>query len=720
MIRLDQQQLREIEADLARLAQLEFLGTARQAWLDRVDMLIPPELVSTNQWADEKRYIKGNDELPTKYDRDKTPYTPGIQDACDMETTRVCAVRGNARSGKTISAENHALKRWEHGPWGDMFWYMQSETDVDDYMEERGEWNLENHSGIADRVDTGYKRQARDRKRIGESLALWMPATKKTTRGKGAPFIVADEIDAYPKRLLTGLLTLLLNRQREYGNAALLFLASHPDAGPTHGIEDIISQGTRHLWWWLCPHPACREHRSSRVGRPSSPSPEATIRMGWNVPELIKAADGIEKTDLLDYVEAEAHLVCPHCGLPIDNDMRLEMSLKTGAWLQPGQALIGPRKVKGLFSPNKIMGFCIQSAMSPFVGVGEAAREWTAAYLKYVNTHDDDDLKEVTVKTLGEVYIGANPDEVTEDAQTVQRRMQSGSSYLKGTVSRGVQFLTAFVDIQKDRFSVRVIGWNVDMESWLVDAYEIKQVKRDGKNMEDIDPFHRLTDWAVLEDAVIKQTYPIQGAPAWHMPIAKVAIDIQGGDQTTNNARIWSSNLIHRKEDPVPEWRILLHRGSKYKTGELYGHAKQVTEDDRGVKLPGAIWERDPRVHQVKSIIAVRQKIPMPGPGFMHAPQDLQEKYFMEMTSERKIAGDWIKHRANETWDAYVACETARASLQPQRPELDFENRPPIWAKPFRLGIDDGIDAKPLSAVSPYRRMLEANRALRDDDGQVQ
>lgn len=595
------------------------------------------------------------------------------------------------------------MKRWTHGPWGDCFWYMQSDDDVADYMEERGEWMLENHDEVAGRIDTTYKRHARDRKRIGESLALWLPATTKTTRGKGAPFIVGDEIDAWMKRIMKGVLPILRARQSEFGNEALLYLASHPDAGPAFGIESVIAQGLRHLWWWLCPYRNCR--------KPSSPLPEARVRMEWNVPELLKKLDGADKPEILGVVREKTVLICPHCRRPVTEEMRLEMSSSSGAWLQPHQRLLERKQVRGKPALQEIMGFCIHAFMGPFVPVGKLAGDFVGASLEYSETKDDTSLKEVTVKRLGEVYEGASDAEKIEDWHVVKSRMLAGGGYLMGQVPPGVDFLTAFVDNQVYGFEVRVIGWSVQREAWLIDAFPIKAWPDIAGST--IDPFNRLGDWSVLEGMVLRQSYQLIGRPGWYLPIAKVAIDLGGGygDDTsaTNNARLWSSQAIARAKDPIPEWQILLMRGSAHRTGELYGIPRQVMKDDRGVALPAPVWERAANVHNVKRIIATRMKISLPGPGMMHAPQDLPDKYFRELTSERLDAGRWLPKGRNETWDAFVACEVARESLKPEREGLITATRRPSWARPFRPGVDPGIDTKPRSLVSHYQRLAIFN-----------
>lgn len=697
------------------LADLAYLGSAAEAWGSRADVILPPLAITTNQWASEHRVIKGRNEQKAHWTSALTPYVAGIQDSCDNPLVNVVAVKGNARSGKTQAAENHALKRWAHGPYGDMLWYMQSGDDIDDYMEERGEWMLDNHEQVSAKIDRTYKRQARDRKRIGESLARWLAATDKTTRGKAAPFIVADEIDAYIRKVSKTILTKLLNRQREYGSAALMYLCSHPDIGPQYGIEAVLRRSTRHLWWWLCLH----------CGKPSSPAAEAPIRTSWNVPLLTTGLRNVDRADALAYVRQEAHLICPHCNGAISDKERLVMSRESGTWLAPGQKLIAPGKVEGPAPVTDIMGYVIHGFMSPFINIGKAAEEYAGAYIEFDLNGDDTDLKEVTVKTLGEVYAGATAEVKIADWDVVKKRMQSGDRYLTGYVPDGVDFLTAFVDIQKNRFEVRIIGWAaLSRESWLIDAYSVDQWQMTElsqrlrkRPMQKLNPFHDLTDWQILEETVLNQSYPLDRDHDWHMPIAKVGVDTGGEGDTTRNARMWAASVIHRQENPVPDWKILLLKGDAHKEKpEMYGVAKQVMKDDHGQGLKadpytmmGPVFERTPVVHMIKKIIRKRQNILMPGPGFMHAPQDLADQYFREVVAEKLVGTDWVRDGDNETWDGYVACETVRASLSPEDPTINWD-RPPSWAKPFRPGIDPSIDTRGSAVVSPYDRMVRNNR----------
>ncbi len=646
-----------------------------------------------------------------------TPYIEGIQDTSDIPQVRVVAVKGPARSGKTVAAENRALKHWIYGPSVNVLWYMQSRDDVDDYVEERVEWMLEHHEQVNAKINWNDRRNSRGRKRIGQALARWLPATKGTTRGKAAPLIVADEIDGYPRAVRRSILTRLINRQREFGSGALAFIASHPDEGPAEGIDAVLRESLVHLWWWECQ--ACGEY--------SSPSPEAESRMGWNVPDLIAANADLPRGELLDVVEAQAALSCPTCGECVEDDpagylgSKRDRMNQTGVWLQPHQTIAKGGVIEGAPVVQEYMGFCIHGFMSPFVTIGGLAREWAAGWLESQLTGIETGLKEVVVKSLGETFIGSDAKKQIEDWKVVAQRLKD-QSYLMGTVPPGCQFLTAFVDIQGDRFEVRVIGWSVARESWLIDAYAIKQGPPDPETgkpaFENLDPFHRLNDWRVLEDAVLRQTYPLADRPHMHLPIARMVVDMGGGDETALNARKWAAHAISRTRDPIPSWRILLTKGAASKRQvETYGKPKRPEYDDQGKPLPGIAWERTVNVHDLKGMIALRMKIEEPGPGRMHLPIDVKDRHVRELCAEQFLNGEWIAiHRANETWDGWVAAEVARETLQPDREGIDWATAPPPWAKPFEIGKERGIDTSGKARPSYWERLRKINRGMQAEE----
>jgi phage terminase large subunit GpA-like protein len=389
--------------------------------------------------------------------------------------------------------------------------------------------------------------------------------------------------------------------------------------------------------------------------------------------------------------------------------------MNAGRWLQPHQEWLPNGKMKGEPRVARQMGFVIHAFMAPFVKFAETARDWAAAKLTLDATGLDTHFREVVVKKLGETPKSTKPEEQMDSWKVVQARL--ADHYPLKVVPPGVMFMTAFVDVQGDRFEVVVIGWSLERESWLIDRYSIKQWPSFGKHgaFDNIDPGNRLTDWDVIEEAVISSSYPLQanpqrveaGMPELFMPIAKTVVNNSGQAGVTNNGRKWLSNLLTRGSGRlVQPYQVMLMQGMA--KGEAYGgRSKPVEFDDSGKKLPVPVYERYPNVSEIKKIIASRMRIEEPGPGRMHMPSAISPRYFQELASERYTNGEWVPiARRNETWDGWVACEVAREALKADRP-INWESARPEWAAPKPRGQELGSVI--IAPVNVFDRLAQVN-----------
>ena len=142
---------------------------------------------------------------------------------------------------------------------------------------------------------------------------------------------------------------------------------------------------------------------------------------------------------------------------------------------------------------------------------------------------DPQKLQAFTNTVLGESYA------VPSEAPDWHRLRERQTSALLGQVPAGVLFLTAGVDVQRDRLEISVWGWGRGLRSWLVD--------------------HRILDgapeaeacWAALS-SVVTTTWPLADGRA--MPLAKVAID-------TGHA----TPAVHRWARTQPPELVVLVRG---------------------------------------------------------------------------------------------------------------------------------------------------------------
>lgn len=602
-------------------------------------------------------------------------------------------MKGPARSIKTTAAENHLLKIGKFGPSRNVLWYMHSTSDLEDYVEERGEFFMTEHEDIQRKVGKTPRENSRLRKKVDGKIWRWLAANKSTTRGKAAPYIVVDEVDAMRKDIRRSITTLIRNRQREFGNMAKAYIASHSDEGPTEGIDALLVDSDLRVRMWRCID-------CNRLASPAAEAPEGR-RIVWNMADLMTGAEEMEREALLDYVAEHICLSCPHCGSVVDNAQRLVLD-QSGEWFGRGQSIDANEQIVGERIDTDTAGFVIHAFMSPFVTLAGLAREWAAAKLNQLETGNHALLKEVSVKSLGETYridIAASKRRVWKEVRA--RHVDTG--YRVGQVPRGVDFLTAMVDVQGDRFEAGVVGWSANRESWLIGRYPLRQIRRKGEAAaKDISPGSRLSDWDILEEFMAR-TFPLNDGTGRVLGIAKLGVDTGGVAGVTNNARLWAANLQGRAVNPIPAWRLALLKGQgnmKAPKGELYTKKRQILEDDANRPLPVPVLERTVYTDDVKMIMADRLEIDTPGAGFMHLPQDVEDKHVRELVAESYENGQWISRGRNETWDIWVGAEVCRSLLAPDYVSIDWQHDRPVWATPFLPSAVDDIDEPEETFVS--------------------
>lgn len=692
--------IRTLEDDLQKTVSPEVHPDPRAIARQEIVGIQPTETISTHEVAVQHRMLQaGVGGEPFPFDPMKTPYVEEIHGALDDVTKRFVLVQGPARGVKTTAAENLLLKTAKFGPPQNVLWYAHSEPDLRRYVEERVDFFFKIHD-LEGKIGGRGGRSKWNLKKIDGMTWEWLPANPSTTRMRSAAIIVGDEIDAMRPAIGNAIMTLIRNRQREIGGMSKAYLCSHPDRGPQFGISRLILDSDRRMRYWQCPN----------CGHLVSPAKEADKerRITWNVAALMEEiGEDLERDALLDYVAENVFLICPFCKTKVDNEVRLQLDRDVGRWIGKGQHIDeGTEEVRGALIRHEAAGFIIHAFMAPFVTLGGLARDWTAAYLDF---HDDGNaakLKEENVKSLGEYH--EDPDDSAAKMrnwkETKAAHLDTG--YRLATVPRGVDFLTAMVDVQGNRFETGVWGWSRNRECWLIDRFALKQKMGLGE----IAPGERIEDWDVLE-YVLAQTYPLNDGSGRVLSIAKLAVDTGGVPGVTNNARIWAANLLAAGK--VEAWRIMLSKGDRHLQGDLYGKVNKIKEDDGGRPLAIAVNERVVNVSAVKRVMARRLDLPAPGPGFIHLPGDVEDRHVRELVAETFINDEWIARGRNETWDTLIMAEVARALLAPENSVIDWANDPPIFAVPFNPSQKDSDDGRKSAEGDFFNRLARLNRGER-------
>jgi phage terminase large subunit GpA-like protein len=148
---------------------------------------------------------------------------------------------------------------------------------------------------------------------------------------------------------------------------------------------------------------------------------------------------------------------------------------------------------------NGTAGFHLNEIYSPWVRLEAMAKAFLSA-----RAGGDETMKTFINTSLGETWMESG------EAPDWQRLQGLKEDWNAGTVPAGGLFLTAGVDVQKDRIEVDVWAWGKGLQSWLIDHIVIEGGPGDQ------------ACWQKLSDLLGRTWTHASGTP---MTIARLAID---------------------------------------------------------------------------------------------------------------------------------------------------------------------------------------------------
>ncbi len=690
---------RELEADFEQLARDGFCADPAEIARDGLGLLTPPERISVTDCAAKHRLIPNSQGGARLWSATLMPYINEIQNGVEAEDRKSTAVVGPARSGKTMGAENVLFKRMKFGPVTDVLWYVPPAL-VDDYIDTTVTPLFDLHPDVAAKVGRGKSDNKRNLKRFAGKFLLWLAAQQAKFVGKQAPLIVVDEIDILPKKLRSNIRQQISFRQRAFGVAGRSYLCSHPDAGYVDGIAAIWLESTRGMWFWPCPH--CSQW--------SSPCPKAD----WRMRLTFERPKGMAEAETLDHVRDKAGMLCPHCGSVIGNDSKVAMNA-AGKWVHDGQTIALDGTVTGQIRPNDTFGYWIHGTMSPLVSWGQLARDLVSAQLYFERTGKSDRLKEETCKAMGEVYEGPTGRKV--DAKRLRERMDAGQAlapddprHKVGEVPPWVRFITAAVDVGGNKFDTAFWGWGADRECALIQRETLTAALSGEKLQPPLVQAH----WDMLKARVLGIKFPIKGRPGWYLGVALMTYDTNGAPGTTDQAKEFARRMMLDPASGQNGYRVRPIRGAQRKTAPEIGVPREVNRDAAGRPIEPSIYVTDLGVFELKKTISERLGVDAPGPGYIHLPVGGDPAWADELTNETMVDNEFVRNGPNETFDLLVYGEAARQMLKPDRAEIDWDSRPPPWARPEKLAAmpDTNTIAVPAPPLTPEKARAEKREKL--------
>lgn len=324
---------------------------------------------------------------------------------------------------------------------------------------------------------------------------------------------------------------------------------------------------------------------------------------------------------------------CEHCSQLFAEHHKTEM-LANGYWQAHAQG------------DGRTAGFHISSLYSPlgWRSWAEIARAWLDAQ------GSDASIKSFKNTELGETYVESG--EAPEWHRLYDRR----EDYRTATVPMGGLFLTAGVDVQKDRLELEIVAWGRDRECWSVD-YRVLQG----------DPA-KADVWIAL-DAVLAESFTHENGV--NLAILKLAIDTGYATQEVydwvrrqQGDRVLAVKGVDRLGAPLgaPSHMDVTVEGKRKRRGLLVW---PVGSSFAKSELYGCLRKDAPTDEQKE------QGIRYPA-GFCHFPK-YGEDYFKQLTAERLVTSknkrgfpfrEWRKERErNEALDCRVYARAAAASV---------------------------------------------------------
>ena len=670
------------------IAQDAFCADIFSIASETLRFLDPPREISTLEYSVDHRKIRQSDGETADWSLDLTPYLAPPMAALDRPDIHEVVVPKPARSGGTVVAENYALKTMEFGPAGDIMWYLAGPDEVASYAERIFKPLFEDHEGVASKIGGGPSDNTLRRKRIGGYTIELLAMSGKTTTNRQGRFIVFDEPDSYSKKFASNFLEQGRQRQRMVGSLRKIYACAHPDIGWSGGIAAAWLLSSRGIFVMACsdcgghgsPYPTKHWPDVPRFRLHYEKSPERTP-----IGERLKRAEGT------------AAMLCPHCGSMLDDGQRKEM-VAAGDYMHAGQTLDPDKGIMGDVDPTITWGFWIHALMVSQVSLAELAKELEGALEHHERTGKSDKVRQVMVRTFGEVFEGMAGSE-SVDAAGLRDRVKSMATaeepvhYRMGEIPDGVLFTTAAIDTGGNRFDVVIRGWDLQRRSWLIDRFTIRQRMHPDGVMRDIRPTRVADDWMVLESQVIDRLIPLQSDPSKAMPIAVTMIDTGDGNAT------WLAYEFARRMDRKRwgDWRkVRCIKGVGGKRERVSAPTK-ISKDSEGKIVQPVITLHTLGVDDLKRDTVSDLTIADGSPGQCYFAINTPKHTFDEFFNETEQEGKWVRSGPQESLDCYAYNEAGRIMLEPDRKDRLWDDpaKRPIWARPVDLSHPEEADEVP-------------------------
>lgn len=577
----------------------ESVKALRKSFWDGQEPEIPMEV---SDWADKYRHLSSvSSPEPGIWRTDRTPYLREIMNCLSSKSmvTEVVFMKGSQIGGTEVGL-NFLGYLVDQCP-GPAMMIQPTDIAAKKFSKQRIDKLFKESPRLQKKVRAQKSRDSSNTVLVkeydGGLLVITGANSASALRSMPMKYLIADEIDAYVLNVGSGEgdpVKLAEVRARNQPRRKIFKLSS-PTVDGRSRIKAAFEQTDKRYYYVPCPF--C----------------DTFQKLEW---KQIRWVNGDAET---------AHLECISCRGKILEQHKTKM-LAQGKWIAENKT-----------PASKAVGFHLSALYSP---VGWYS--WAQAVKEFLEAcHDELKLRVFVNTALGETWKAKG------DAPEWERLYERREFYSLNIVPPGGLFLTAGIDVQKDRFEVEIVAWGSDKQSWSVDYRTIEA------DTDDITSYERLND-------LLNESWPMHENPKCKLSLRQIAID---SGYNTSRVYEWSKNK---------KGKVIAVKGSDSQPS-LVGKPKHMEVGYAGqrVKRGVMVWPVGVSIAKTELYGWLNLKKPISNapfpPGYCHFPQ-YDDEYFKMLTAEeivvRRVRGfnryQWEKTRArNEALDARVYARAA-------------------------------------------------------------
>jgi phage terminase large subunit GpA-like protein len=565
----------------------------------------PPPRLTISEWANKFRKLSAESSAePGDYSTDKAPYQKGIMDAITDRYTELVVFMAGSQLGKSEIENNTAGFFMDpvNGEPSPILIVQPTIQMAEDYSKDRIFPMIRDTPAL--RKFFKLKSRSGDNtllhKRFpGGNLSLIGANSPASLASKPKRVLLADEIDRFPKSAGDegDPFTLAVRRTATFLNRKIIAVSTPTIKGHSR-IEALYESSDKRRYHVPCPH--CKVKIVFQFGR-----------LNW------------EKDAAGNYDPKTVRYLCNNCDAIIEETDKNEM-LRCGEW-------IAEKPFTGT------AGFHLNELYSPW-------RKWAEIVKDFLEAKKSPHTLKAWINTsLGETFEERG--EAPEYAIVYQRR----EDYPAQVPARAL-FLTAGVDVQKDRIEIQVFGWGKNKERWVIDnrvipgntQFDEPWLKLDEMMSESFE--HESGNNLMIRVLAIDSGFLAQRVYDWarKYPANRVLV-VKGVEHQQSIISTPKALDIKRDGKKVRRGMKVWTVGTDMAKSELYGLLKATMPTDEEIKARGGLFPS----------------------GFIHFPKAdfCDENYFKQLTAEalipRTVRGFtkyiWVKvHERNEALDTAV------------------------------------------------------------------